>query len=105
MISRIPRIRSCPSRVHHGAQVAGQVVRLGVGPKRDLLIIGVVTRGGEGGRNGGASERATDFGSVACGIVGIGERTQAGRAFLQAILFHFEEPFHMPFSFLKFGKT
>ena len=54
LVPRVPAIGGRHPGIRHSAQVAVQIVGLGVGSKCKLLIVGVVTRGREGGGNGGA---------------------------------------------------
>ena len=82
MIPGIPRIRGCAAGIRYGAQVAVQIVRLGVGPKCKLLVVGVVADDAESRGNGGAGKGAADLRPVACRIVGVGERAEGGRALL-----------------------
>lgn len=56
LVSGIPGIGGCVSRIRFGAQVAVQIVGLGVGSKRRLLVVGVVPDRGENGWDGDLCE-------------------------------------------------
>lgn len=82
MISCIPCISRGAAGVGHRRQIAVEIVGLGSGPKRQLLVIGIVIGRRQRRRHAGAGEGSTRGKAVPGEIVGVRQRAQRGRVLL-----------------------
>ena len=82
LVSSIPCIGRRDSCIGHRDQIPVEIIGLGVGTERRLLIIGVVARGRERRRQPTPGERSTRLDPIPRRIIGIEQRAQGGRAFL-----------------------
>lgn len=82
LISRIPTIRRRPAGIGDSLEIAVEVVGQGVRSKRRLLIVDVVARSSESGRNRTPREGPSLLDPIPCGIIGVSEIADDGRALL-----------------------